>query len=206
MNTKQKMTLLLLLIAVSACATVVSLPDSKESIASIKASFADKGIAKMDRLDQSELQKTCSDYAQKELPAEIRAQLEKAATDSVKYPASGKYLGDWKEGEKVAQNGRGLQFSDDSKTVNGGNCYACHQISKEEIAYGNIGPSLAQYGKLRGGPSEEIIKYTWSKIYSSHAFNACSVMPRYGAAGILSEKQMQDVMALLLDPQSPINN
>lgn len=205
MNTKKKILLLSLLLAVSACATVANLPDAKESIASIKASFADKGIARMDRLDQSELQKTCSDYAQKELPAEIRAKLEKSAMDSVKFPADGKYLGDWKEGEKVAQNGRGLQFSDDSKTVNGGNCYACHQISKEEIAYGNIGPSLSQYGKLRGGPSDEIVKYTWSKIYSSHAFNACSVMPRYGAAGILSEKQMQDVMALLLDPQSPIN-
>ena len=205
MNIKNKVIMLSLALAVSACATVVNLPDAKESIATLKASFADKGIAKMDRLEQSELQKACSDYAQKELPAELRSQLEKSAMDSVKHPADGKYLGDWKEGEKIAQNGRGLQSSDDNKTVNGGNCYACHQISKAEIAYGNIGPSLAQYGSLRGGPSEEIVKYTWSKIYSSHAFNACSVMPRYGAAGILTEKQMQDVMALLLDPASPIN-
>ncbi|MFA9275470.1 MAG: hypothetical protein ACEQSE_11415 [Candidatus Aquirickettsiella gammari] len=51
----------------------------------------------------------------------------------------------------------------------------------------------------------EILKYTWSKLYSSHAYNACSVMPRYGAGGILTEQQMQDVMALLLDPKSPIN-
>lgn len=205
MKINTKVVMLALALAVSACASVVNLPDAKESIASIKASFADKGIAKVDRLEQSELQKTCSDYAQKELPEALRSQLEKTALESVKPPADGKYLGDWKEGEKIAQNGRGLQFSDDSKTVNGGNCYACHQISKAEIAYGNIGPSLAQYGKLRGGPSDEIVKYTWSKIYSSHAFNACSVMPRYGAAGILTEKQMQDVMALLLDPASPIN-
>jgi sulfur-oxidizing protein SoxX len=205
MKINNKIMMLLLALTVSACATVVNLPDTKESIASIKASFTDKGIAKVDRLEQSELQKTCSDYAQKELPAEVRSHLEKMAMDSVKQPADGKYLGDWKEGEKIAQNGRGLQSSDDSKTVNGGNCYACHEISKTEIAYGNIGPSLAQYGKLRGGPSDEIVKYTWSKIYNSHAFNACSVMPRYGAAGILNEKQMQDVMALLLDPASPIN-
>lgn len=205
MNINNKVIMLSLALAVSACVTAVNLPDAKESIATLKASFTDKGIAKVDRLEQSELQKACSDYAQKELPMELRAKLEKSAMDSVRHPADGKYLGDWKEGEKIAQNGRGLQFSDDSKTINGGNCYACHQISKEEIAYGNIGPSLAQYGKLRGGPSDEIVKYTWSKIYSSHAFNACSVMPRYGAAGILSEKQIQDVMALLLDPTSPIN-
>jgi len=30
-------------------------------------------------------------------------------------------------------------------------------------------------------------------------------MPRFGAAGILTEKQLKDVMALLLDPASPVN-
>ncbi|MGB8856636.1 MAG: sulfur oxidation c-type cytochrome SoxX, partial [Burkholderiales bacterium] len=91
-----------------------------------------------------------------------------------------------------------------NKTVNGGNCYACHQIQKAEISFGNIGPSLTQYGKLRGN-SEPIVKYTWAKIFNSHSYNACSNMPRYGAAGILSEAQIKDVMALLLDPQSPVN-
>ncbi len=206
MKPNKTILILALLTIVTACATVANLPDAKESAATMKASFAEKGIAKLDRLEQSDLQKTCSEYAQSELPAAERARLEKAALESVKMPSDGKFLGDWKEGEKIAQNGRGLQFSDNEKTVNGGNCYACHQLSKEEISFGNIGPSLAQYGKLRGGPSDEINKYTWSKIYSSHAFNACSVMPRYGAANILSEKQIQDVMALLLDPKSPINN
>jgi sulfur-oxidizing protein SoxX len=206
MKPNKTILILALLTIVTACATVANLPDAKESAATMKASFAEKGIAKLDRLDQSDLQKTCSDYAKSELPAAERNRLEKAALESVKMPSDGKFLGDWKEGEKIAQNGRGLQFSDNEKTVNGGNCYACHQLSKEEISFGNIGPSLAQYGKLRGGPSDEINKYTWSKIYSSHAFNACSVMPRYGAANILSEKQIQDVMALLLDPKSPINN
>ncbi|WP_374361877.1 sulfur oxidation c-type cytochrome SoxX [Pseudoduganella danionis] len=181
------------------------LPASADDLANFKASFAEKGIAKLDRLEQSELQKICSTYATKPLPAKVRAKLEKAEMAAVKHPADGNYLGDWREGEKIAQNGRGLQFSDDAKTVNGGNCYACHQITKSEIAYGNIGPSLAEYGKLRGGPTEAIVRYTWSKLYSSHAVNACSVMPRYGAAGILSEQQMKDVMALLLDPQSPVN-
>ena len=122
----------------------------------------------------------------------------------MKAPADGKYLGDWKEGEKVAQNGRGMQFSDKADTVNGGNCYACHQLTKSEISFGNIGPSLYNYGKLRGD-SPEVLKYTWAKVYDSHSYMACSNMPRFGAAGILTEKQLKDVMALLLDPASPVN-
>ena len=122
----------------------------------------------------------------------------------MKYPADGKYLGDWKEGEKIAQNGRGMQSSDAVGSVNGGNCYACHQISKAEISFGNIGPSLYQYGKIRG-QSEDMLKYTWAKIYNAQAFTACSNMPRFGHNGILQEKQIKDVMALLLDPASPVN-
>jgi sulfur-oxidizing protein SoxX len=97
-----------------------------------------------------------------------------------------------------------MQSSDKMGDPNGGNCYACHQITKQEISFGNIGPSLYQYGKLRG-QSEEILKYTWAKIYNAQAFNACSNMPRFGHAGILNDKQIRDVMALLLDPASPVN-
>jgi sulfur-oxidizing protein SoxX len=30
-------------------------------------------------------------------------------------------------------------------------------------------------------------------------------MPRAGAKGVLTEQQIKDVMALLLDPKSPVN-
>jgi sulfur-oxidizing protein SoxX len=30
-------------------------------------------------------------------------------------------------------------------------------------------------------------------------------MPRFGHSGILNEAQLRDVMALLLDPKSPVN-
>ncbi len=30
-------------------------------------------------------------------------------------------------------------------------------------------------------------------------------MPRFGHAGLLDEKQIRDVMGLLLDPRSPLN-
>jgi L-cysteine S-thiosulfotransferase len=95
--------------------------------------------------------------------------------------------------------------------ANGGNCYNCHQISKEEISYGNLGPSLYNYGKLRGvtnpndPASKAIVEYTWGKLWNARAYNACSQMPRVGHKGILNEKQIKDVMALLLDPASPVN-
>ena len=52
---------------------------------------------------------------------------------------------------------------------------------------------------------EQKYAYTWGKIWNSHAYNACSQMPRFGDAGILTEAQIKDVMALLLDPNSPVN-
>lgn len=182
-------------------------PSAKDSadLAAFKASFSDKNQATVDRLEQTEAQRLCTQDAQRPLKPAQRKQIEQQATATVRYPADGNYLGDWKEGEKVAQNGRGLQSSDPKGTPAGGNCYACHALDKKEIAFGNIGPSLQQYGKLRGGPTPETLKYTWAKIYNSHAFQACSTMPRFGAAGILTEKQMQDVMALLLAPESPVN-
>ena len=170
----------------------------------LKQDFTSKGPATTERmLNRDGVQKTCSTYPLK-LSKQAAARLEKSQMKTVKYPADGKYLGNWKEGEKIAQNGRGMQSSDKVGDVNGGNCYACHQITKEEISFGNIGPSLYNYGKLRG-QSEEIVKYTWGKIYNSQAYSACSAMPRFGHSGILTEEQIKDVMALLLDPESPVN-
>jgi L-cysteine S-thiosulfotransferase len=180
--------------------------DHADALVLMKASFNSRGQADVSRLNQDELQRVCSDYAERgqDLPKALREQLEAAELAKVKYPADGKYLGDWRAGERIAQNGRGFQWSDQPSAGAGGNCYACHQISAAELSYGNIGATLAQYGKLRG-TSEPIMKYTWAKIYNSHAFNACSNMPRFGEKKILDEKQLQDLMALLLDPDSPVN-
>ena len=108
------------------------------------------------------------------------------------------------EGEKIAQSGRGATWSDKADTVIGGGCYNCHQIDPKEISYGNIGPSLTGYGKLRGY-SQEVVTYTWNRINNSKAYNACSNMPRFAHFKLLNEQQIQDVMALLLDPASPVN-
>jgi L-cysteine S-thiosulfotransferase len=188
-------------------------PSREEVVQTLKSSFSDRGIAKLDRLDQSELQRECSQAAAsgKPLDEKTRQRIEKAVLESIKYPADGKFIGDWREGERIAQNGRGMQWSDAAGAANGANCYACHQVSPQEISYGNQGPSLLKYGVLRGvkdpaaPESEAIVKYTWGRIWNTHAFNACSGMPRFGDAAILTPTQIQHVMALLLDPNSPVN-
>jgi sulfur-oxidizing protein SoxX len=192
-------------VTVAGCAAMTPEPVGDADVVQIlKGSFRAKGIAALDRLDQSQMQKECTHHTTIDLPNELRKRIEHDALAAVKYPADGKYVGDWKRGEAIAQSGRGMQYSDEPGAPNGGNCYACHRVTAEEIAFGNTGPSLFNYGKLRG-TSEPILKYTWAKIWNSHSFNACSQMPRFGDAGILTADQIRDVMALLLDPASPVN-
>ena len=170
----------------------------------LKASFKARGQAGMDRLDQDETQKLCTDYATKTLPKDVAENIEKTNLASIKWPADGKYAGDWKNGERIAQEGRGKQFTDDPAGPVGGNCYACHQLAPQEVSFGTIGPPLYNFGKIRGF-TPEMQKYAYSKVYNSQAFSACSNMPRFGHSGILTEAQIKDVVALLMDPQSPVN-
>jgi len=188
------------------CAAMVSSDGqyAAKALAMMKASFREAGQAKLDRLDQDDMQRLCSQYADKPMPKEVAAKLEHAQQALIKFPADGNLLGDWKLGERIAQSGIGKQFSDNPATPAGGNCYACHQLSKAEIAFGTIGPPLHNFGKIRGF-TPEMQKYAYSKVYNSQAFSACSNMPRFGHAGILTEKQIQDVVALLMDPASPVN-
>ncbi len=179
----------------------------------VKADFHDKGIVKASVLDTDETNRLCSaaDVAGKPLADVTAKRLEAANLKTIKWPSEGKFLGDWKEGEKIAQSGRGLTWTDTAGMVNGGNCYNCHQIDKKEISFGTIGPSLYNYGKLRGvtdpgaAASRAIVEYTWGKIWNAKAYNACSNMPRAGHMGILNESQIRHLMALLLDPKSPVN-
>ena len=195
------------------CAT--PLPPSAEldaqAGAMVQAAFRDQGIATLARLRQDLGQRACSSAAAPS--AAVASQIEAEAIASVAWPSGGVYLGDWREGEKLAQNGRGMTWTDTSATpsANGAQCYNCHQISPQEISFGTIGPSLLGYGKLRGvsdplaTSSAPVIQYTWAKIWNSKAYAACSNMPRFGHMGLLNEGQIRDLMALLLDPKSPVN-
>ena len=172
----------------------------------MKDGFRAEGIAGLDRIDQDETQKFCSDpvFANSKQGEKMRDKIQKINMDSIKQPSDGKYIGDWKRGEAIAQSGRGATWTDKADTVIGGGCYNCHQIDPKEISYGNIGPSLTGYAKLRGY-SQEMVTYTWNRINNSKAYNACSNMPRFAHFKLLNEQQIQDVMALLLDPASPVN-
>lgn len=203
-----KLTLILLTtMLLAGCASSTAEKDyTAEMLKLLESDFNSKGSVRVERiLQQDEVQKFCSSLEGKEGSIDELAEIRESQLSLVKYPENGEYLGDWKEGNKIASNGKGGQYSDPAGTINGGNCYGCHQLTKEEVAYGTIGPSLYQYGKLRGA-SEDIYKYTWAKIYNAQAFIACSNMPRFGHAGILDEQQIKDVMALLLANDSPVNN
>lgn len=181
--------------------------------AMMKESFRDQGIAKVDRLVQDEANDACSDALGQDLPAAAVKRIESENMKTIRPPSDGRYLGDWKRGEQIAQSGRGMTWTDASTdpAANGGNCYNCHKLSGAEISYGTIGPSLYNYGKLRGvadpsSPSAKaIVEYTWGKLWNTRAYAACSNMPRFGHARLLNEAQLQDIMALLLDPKSPVN-
>jgi sulfur-oxidizing protein SoxX len=199
---------------VAGCA---SLPGTAEldriTEGAVKAAFRDEGIAKVSVLTTDETNRACSaaDVAGVPLDEATAKALEEQNFKTIRWPTDGKFLGDWKEGEKLAQSGRGLTWTDDAKTPNGGNCYNCHQMDQKEISFGTIGPSLYNYAKLRGvtdpasPESKPIVEYTWGKVWNSKAYNACSNMPRAGHMGILNENQVRHIVALLLDPKSPVN-
>ncbi|MCU0932947.1 MAG: sulfur oxidation c-type cytochrome SoxX [Thiobacillaceae bacterium] len=161
----------------------------------------------LSRLKQDETIRTCNQYRDKP-PEKLVAAINERETKSIRYPDSGKLMGDWKKGEKLYAMGFAYRIGviepDDPKRDRGGNCYACHGADPKEVAFGTIGPSLTGYGKLRG-TSDDIVKYTYEKIYNAQAFTACSQMPRLGHNGVLSPEKIADITAYLLSPESPVN-
>jgi sulfur-oxidizing protein SoxX len=166
-----------------------------------------EGTTGKDRLVQDEIQKLCSLGKGQQLDAKTAQKVSELATASIKYPEGGVKLGDWKKGRELAWSGFGWRTAhnpdDHSKSAPGANCYNCHQLATDRTG-GTIGPPLTAYGKLRGS-SEEILKYTYGVIYNAHAYFPCTNMPRMGARGVLTEEQIADVMAYLIDPASPVN-
>lgn len=205
MTTHKIATLCLALLA-AACSNAPPIPDDDaraKAIAMLKRDFQAKGIAGLDRLEQDEVQAFCNSSGNLP-PPEIAERLQKEQLAAIKLPANNQLLGDWKEGEKLAQSGRGFTWTDKPGVPAGGNCYNCHQIAPKEASFGTVGPSLFRFGKHRGnGP--EMQKYVYSKIYNAKAFNLCSEMPRFGHIGALQEDQIRHLVALLLDPESSVN-
>jgi L-cysteine S-thiosulfotransferase len=196
-------------ILASAVAAVIAVPSVFAADARGKAfdvmknDFVSKGQATTDRLNADALQAICNRTNNKPSPT-LAKRLETDELATVKYPADGKLMGDWKKGEKIAQSGHGMTWKDKPDAPVGGNCYNCHQIGPNESSYGTLGPTLYRLGKTRGNTAETQ-KYVYGKIYNAKAYNLCSEMPRFGHVGALKEAQIKDLVALLLDPESPVN-
>jgi sulfur-oxidizing protein SoxX len=164
----------------------------------------------MSRLVQDDTQKLCSKTRNNPSAKEAEA-INARERATIKYPDGNKLMGDWASGEKLVKGGFGMRIGSiepdpaaKQKGGNGGNCYACHALDPKEVAAGNIGPSLTGYGTLRGA-SDDIVKYTYEKLYNAQATVACSSMPRMGHNGILTPTQIADVTAYLVSPESPLN-
>jgi L-cysteine S-thiosulfotransferase len=201
-------TLATAVVALVGCASSGA-PQDLQALAdqTFKASFLPGPGQDLSRLEQDQTQKDCS--VSKATPSEALVETIKAReAKTIVYPADGKLMGDWKAGAKIFNDGFGHRIGSfiptKAGTVRGGNCYACHQGEAKEAAYGNMGSTLLHWGKTRG-QSEPVIKYTYEKIYNAKAFNACSAMPRLGHNQILSPKQITDLVAYLVSPDSPIN-
>jgi sulfur-oxidizing protein SoxX len=168
----------------------------------LQRDFHARGQAGMDRIVQDRLQKICSE-THDHPPADVAKSIEAEQMKTIAFPQGG-LMGDWKRGERLAQNGRGMQWTDKPGEPAGGSCYNCHRLSPTELSYGTIGPSLLGFGKQRGA-GEDVQRYVYGKIYNAKAYSACSQMPRLGFSGTLTEEQIKDLVALLLDPASPVN-
>jgi sulfur-oxidizing protein SoxX len=190
---------------VAGCATPAGEGDYRSRAeAAVKSAFEGgdpKIVARVEQ--QDELQRLCSEH--RDAPPVAAAQSIMAGQRAaIAYPASGRLMGDWRAGKKIAEDTGGMRYGDKPGTPNGGNCYACHQLARAEIAYGTLGPSLLGYGKARG-VGEAAQRQTYERIYNAHAFVPCSAMPRFGHNGVLTQDQIAHLVALLLDPASEVN-
>ena len=143
----------------AACASVppigeppkLSESDLNEVYAVLKRDFHARGAATMSRIEPDRTQRTCNLHADNP-PAELAKALEDEQLKNIPFPAE--MMGDWKRGQRIAESGVGLQWSDRPGTVSGGSCYNCHQLSPQQESHGTLGPSLKAFGKVRGSGAE----------------------------------------------------
>jgi len=198
-----RMTAIALLAATLATPALAQTIDTRAD-AAIKSAFPTAPADWTSRLEGDKTMQQCS--ASRNNPGrDVRSEIEAREKATIVYPPDNNFIGDWKKGEVLAQSGYGLRFTDyPARQASGGNCYACHQLTKAEVSYGTLGPSLLEYGKLRDY-KPDAVKAAYEKIYNSHAALPCSTMPRFGTNKILTIEQIKDAVALLMSPDSPVN-
>lgn len=196
--------LLAALLGTTLAASQSLVPDASRIQSAVERSWPQAAPEWRARLVQDETLAACSKYRNSppKAVADAIVAREKAA---IKYPVDGKLMGDWKKGAKLAQSGYGQRFTDyPPRRENGGNCYACHQLSGKEVSFGTLGPSLLEYGKIRKFVDADV-KAVYERIYNPQAAVACANMPRFGANGHLSIEQIKDLVAYVMSPESPVN-
>jgi sulfur-oxidizing protein SoxX len=166
-----------------------------------------EGTTGKDRLVQDEIMKLCTPLRGSPPDEKTAKRVKELAVASIKYPEGGIMLGDWKHGRELAWSGFGFRTAhnvdDQSKREPGANCYNCHQLATDRLG-GSLAPPLTGFGKYRGN-KPETLKYVYEVIYNPHAHFPCTQMPRMGAKGVLNQKAIADVMAYMIDPESPVN-
>lgn len=167
-----------------------------------------EGTTVRERLTQDELQKTCSALKGDDPDGATAKKVTELAQESMEYPDGGIELGDWQEGQKIAENAFGFRVGhsvdDHSKNETGGLCINCHALEEEKAhRSGTLGPSLVGYGAR--GTSEQMMEYTYEVLYNPHVLFPCTKMPRFGANEVLTQEKIADIMAYLMDPESPVN-
>jgi len=199
-----RLPLAILALTLSAAPAFAQQVDPARVDAAIKSAFPTAPAEWASRLNGDETMRQCS-AAHNNPGKDVAEAIRRRELATIVYPPDNQFIGDWKKGEALAQSGYGLRFTDyPPRQQNGGNCYACHQLTRTELSYGTLGPSLFEYGKLRDY-KPEAVKAAYEKIYNSHAALPCSTMPRFGANKVLSIEQIKDAVALLMSPESPVN-
>ncbi|WP_206199094.1 sulfur oxidation c-type cytochrome SoxX [Thiomicrorhabdus indica] len=182
-----------------------------EFLSAVKSSFKVNNDAEWKRFTDPTLT-ICNKTMDRPSGAQVKQILQREKS-SITLPKHGNYMGNWEKGKiwvEGAHGGRiglpGFADADNPAKPNGANCYACHAVDPNFPQNGNMGPSLTNFGKIRG-QSTAIQKYTYEYIFNAKAFNPCSLMPRFGhgEGHLLTAEQIADVVAFLLDPKSPVN-
>jgi L-cysteine S-thiosulfotransferase len=189
------------------CATYPDAPTTRQIAEKMVDDAFTTNSTTAKRLVQDRSQQICSKIAGAPLTQEEAAEVVQIARASIQYPASGKLMGDWKHGDRLAHNGAGDRIRRgkiEKRKENGALCQNCHALAPGEINVGNVGPALTGYG-LQRGTSDAVVKITYDRIYNAWAFTPCSNMPRLGANHHLTPEQITHMVAYLLDPASPIN-
>lgn len=184
-----------------------------EAVRIIRSAFRDEGIAKVDRLDQDAANEACSRALGKEPAPEVVKAIEAANLKTIRPPGDGaKYLGDCGERRedrpeqarpdlhRRCQGRQWRQLLQLPPDQQAGNLLRHHRAEPVPVR-----PAAWRHRPGQPGGASDHRVHTWGKLWNARAYNACSHMPRAGHLGILSEAQIRHVMALLLDPKSPVN-